>query len=79
MRCRTTPLTGYTILVMNRIRPESPDAASLGRRVAADALLRHEPNEEDEEENEEDEGNGKQDRSDENEDDEYENGEGYSE
>jgi len=58
-------------LGMSRIHPESPDSDPYDRSVAADTLLRQEPDEEEDEE--EDEGNGKRD------DDEDDNGDGYSE
>jgi len=56
---------------MSRIHPESPDSDLYHRSVAAEFLLRQEPDEEEDEE--EDEGNGKRD------DDEDDNGDGYSE
>jgi len=58
---------------MGRIRPEYLDADPFDRSVAADVLLRQEPDEEDEEE---DEGDGKEDDNDE---DKEEDDEGYSE
>jgi hypothetical protein len=48
---------------MSRIRPECPDSDPSDRSVAADVLLREEPDEEDEED-EEDEGDGKEDDND---------------
>jgi hypothetical protein len=56
---------------MGRIRPEYLDADPFDRSVAADVLLRQEPDEE-----EEDEGDGKEDDNDE---DKEEDDEGYSE
>ncbi len=48
---------------MSRIHPECPDSDPSDRSVAADVLLRQEPDEEEdeEEEEEEDEGDGKED------------------
>jgi hypothetical protein len=57
---------------MSRIRPESLDPVPSDRSVAADVLLRQEPNEEEEE----DESDGKGDAGD---DDKEEDDEGYSE
>ena len=59
-------------LDMSRIRPESLDPVPSDRSVAADVLLRQEPDEEEEE----DEGDGKGDADD---DDKEEDDEGYSE
>jgi len=56
---------------MSRIHPECPDSEPLDRSVAADVLVREEPDEEDEEE---DEGDGKEDN-----DDDDETDDGYSE
>jgi hypothetical protein len=56
---------------MSRMNPECPDSDTLNRSVAADVLLRQEPDEEEDEE--EDEGNGKDDDGD------PENDDGYSE
>lgn len=56
---------------MSAIHPESPDSDSSDRLVAADVLLRQEPDEEDDEE--EDDRDGKED------DDEDYGDEGYSE
>ena len=57
---------------MGRIHPESPDSDPSDRSVAADALLRQDPNEEEDEE--EDEGDGKKD-----DDDGVKDDDGYSE
>ena len=58
---------------MSRIHPECPDSDPADRSVAADVLLRQEPDEEeDQEDQEEDEGDGKEDDDDDDED-------GYSE
>ena len=59
---------------LSRIHPEFPGSDSSDRSVAADLLLRQEPDEEKEDE-EEDEGDGNED----DEDDEYEDDDGYSE
>jgi hypothetical protein len=59
---------------MSRIHPECRGSDSSDRSVAADLLLRQEPDEEDEEEDEGD-GDGKED----DEDDEYQDDDGYSE
>jgi len=59
-------------LGMRRIRPEYLDSDPSDRSVAADVLLRHEPDEEEDEE--EDEGDGKEDGDDDDKDDD-----GYSE
>jgi hypothetical protein len=60
---------------MSRIRPENLDPEISDRSVAADALLRQEPDEEDDEEDEddgkEDEDDGKEDEDDDEEDDGY--------
>ena len=56
---------------MSRIHPECPDSDPCDRSVAADVVLRQEPDEEDEEEDEGD-GDGKKD-------DEDEDDDGYSE
>ncbi len=56
-------------LDMSRIHPECPDSDSSDRSVAADVLLRQEPDEEEDEE--EDEGDGKEDDEDEATDDGY--------
>ena len=56
---------------MSRIHPECPDSDPSDRSVAADVVLRQEPDEEDEEE---DEGDGKEDNDDDDNDDD-----GYSE
>jgi hypothetical protein len=58
-------------LDMSRIHPECPDSDPSDRSVAADVVLRQEPDEEDEEE---DEGDGKEDNDDDDKDDD-----GYSE
>jgi hypothetical protein len=55
---------------MSRMNPECPDSDTLDRSVAADVLLRQEPDEEEDE----DEGNGKDD-----DDGDPENDDGYSE
>ncbi len=57
---------------MSRIHPERPDSDPSDRAVAADVLLRQEPDEEEDEE--EDEGDGKED-----DDDDDEGDDGYSE
>jgi hypothetical protein len=57
---------------MSRIHPECPDSYSSDRLVAADVLLRQEPEEEEGEE--EDQGDGKEDDDDDGKDDD-----GYSE
>ena len=57
---------------MSRIHPECPDSDPSDRWVAADVLVRQEPDEEEDEE--EDEGDGKEDDDDDDEDDD-----GYSE
>ena len=57
---------------MSRIHPECPNSGLSDRSVAADVLLRQEPDEEEDEE--EDEGDGKEDEDDDGKDDE-----GYSE
>ena len=54
-------------LDLSRIHPECPDSDSSGRSVAADVLLRQEPDEEEEE----DEGDGKEDDEDDGTDDGY--------
>jgi hypothetical protein len=54
---------------MSRIRPECPDADASDRSVAADVLLRQEPDEE--EDDVEDEGDGKEDHDDDDRDDGY--------
>jgi hypothetical protein len=54
---------------MSRIRPENPDPQIPDRSVAADVLLRQEPDEEEDEE--EDEGDGKEGGDDSDEDDGY--------
>ncbi len=59
---------------MSRIHPESPDSDPCDRSVAAEFVLRQEPDEEDEEEEEEeeeDEGDRKEDDEDEDADDGY--------
>jgi hypothetical protein len=53
---------------MSRIQPECPDS---DRSVAADALLRQEPDEGEDEEEEDDEGNRRKDEDEEGEDDGY--------
>ena len=58
-------------LGMSRIHPECPDSDPSDRSVAADVLLRQEPDEEEDEE--EDEGDGKEDDDDDDKDDD-----GYS-
>ena len=59
---------------MSRIRPEYLDADTSDRSVAADVLVREEPDkEEDDEEPDEDEGEGKED------DDDHDKDDGYSE
>ena len=55
---------------MSRIHPEGPDSDTSDRSVAADVLLRQEPDEDEEE----DEGDGKEDDDDDDKDDD-----GYSE
>ena len=60
-------------LGMSRIHPECPDSDPPDRSVAADVLLRQEPDEEEDEE--EDEGDGKEKEDD----DDDDNGDGYSE
>jgi hypothetical protein len=65
---------------MSRIHPECPDSDPSDRLVAADVLLRQEPDEEEDEE--EDEGDGKEDDNDdddEDDDDDGRNHDGYSE
>ena len=63
---------------MSRIHPECPDSDPSDRSVAADVLVREEPDEEeDEEEEEEDEGDGKDDHDDD--DDADDTDDGYSE
>ena len=57
---------------MSRIHPECPDSDPSDRSVAADVLLRQEPDEEEDEE--EDQGDGKKDVGDDDKDDD-----GYSE
>jgi len=57
---------------MSRIHPECPNSDLSDRSVAADVLLRQEPDEEEDEE--EDDGDGKEDEDDDGKDDE-----GYSE
>ena len=57
---------------MSRIHPECPDSDPFDRLVAADVVLRQEPDEDDDEE--EDEGNGNND-----DDDHDESDDGYSE
>jgi hypothetical protein len=64
---------------MSTINPECGDSEAPDHRVAADVLLRQEPDEEDEDE-EEDEDNGKhKDEDEDDDDDEGETGDGYSE
>jgi len=46
---------------MSRIHPECPDSDPSDRSIAADVLLRQEPDEEEDEEEDEDEDNGKED------------------
>jgi hypothetical protein len=46
---------------MSRIHPECPDSDLSDKSVAADVLLRQEPDEEEDEEEEEDEDDGKED------------------
>jgi hypothetical protein len=58
-------------LGMSSIHPECPDSAAPDQSVAADVLLRQEPDEEEDEE--EDEGNGNED------DEDDDNDDGYSE
>ena len=53
---------------MSRIHPECPDSDPYDRSVAADVLVRQEPDEEDEEE---DEGDGTEDDDDDDKDDGY--------
>ena len=60
---------------MSRIHPEGPDSDPSDRSVAADVLLRQEPDEEEDEE--EDEGDGKEDDDDDDGDDKDDDG--YSE
>jgi len=57
---------------MSRIHPECPDSHPSDWPVAADVLLRQEPDEEEDEEEDEDEGDG-------NEDDDDDDDDGYSE
>jgi hypothetical protein len=57
---------------MSRLQPECPNSGLSDRSVAADVLLRQEPDEEEDEE--EDDGDGKEDEDDDGKDDE-----GYSE
>jgi len=65
-------------LGMSRIHPQCPGPDPFDRSVAADVLLRQEPDEEeDEEEEEEDEGDGKDDHDDD--DDADDTDDGYSE
>ncbi|HLA62338.1 MAG TPA: hypothetical protein VK626_08835 [Nitrospiraceae bacterium] len=59
---------------MSRIHPECPDSDPYDRWVAADVLVRQEPDEEEDEEEEEDQGDGKDD-----DDDDDKNDDGYSE
>ena len=59
---------------MNGTRPECPDSDTSDRSVAADVLLRQEPEDEEDEE-EEDEGDGKEKE----EDDDDDTDDGYSE
>ena len=54
---------------MSRIHPECPDSESSDRSVAADLLLREEPDADEDEE--EDEGDGKEDNDDDDNDDGY--------
>ena len=54
---------------MSRIYPECPDSDPADRSVAADVLLRQEPDEEEEED--EDDGDGKEDDDDDKDDDGY--------
>ncbi len=61
-------------LAMSRIHPECPDSDLSDRPVAADVLLRHEPDEEEDDE-EEDEGDGKEKEDD----DDDDKDDGYSE
>ena len=56
---------------MSRIHPECLDSDPSDRSVAADVLLRREPDEEEDEEEEEDEGDRKEDDEDEDGDDGY--------
>jgi hypothetical protein len=57
---------------MSRIRPEYLDADTSDRSVAADVLVREQPDEEeDDEEGDEDEGEGKEDDGDDDKDDGY--------
>jgi hypothetical protein len=58
-------------LGMSGIRPENLDSDPSDRSVAADVLLRQEPDEEEDEEEEEDEGDGKEDDEDDDTDDGY--------
>jgi len=62
--------TGRTIWGMSRIHPECPDPDLPDHSVAADVLLRQEPDEEGDEE-EEDEGDGKEKEDDDDTDDGY--------
>jgi len=59
---------------MSRIHPECPNSGLSDRSVAADVLLRQEPDEEEDEEEDEGDGDGKEDEDDDGKDDE-----GYSE
>ena len=59
---------------MSRIDPECLDSDPSGRSVAADVLLRQEPDEEEDDDEEEGEGDGKEDDDDHDKDDD-----GYSE
>ena len=62
---------------MTTIHPECPDSNPSDRSIAADVLLRQEPDEEeDEEEDDEDEGDGDEDDED---DDDDDDDDGYSE
>lgn len=56
---------------MSRIHPESPCPDRSDRSVAADVLLRQEPDEDEDEEEEEDEGNSQEDDDDDDKDDGY--------
>ena len=73
VRCGCQGVRGVR-LDMSRIYPEGPISDPSDRSVAADVILRQEPDEEEDEEEEEDEGDGKEDDDDDDKDDD-----GYSE
>ena len=66
VRCGCQGVRGAR-LAMSRIHPEGPDSDPSHRSVAADVLLRQEPDEDEEE----DEGDGKEDDDDDKDDDGY--------